>query len=251
MFGISQWLQAVLLLLIGVAVGSFGNVVIVRLPKGESVRGRSQCPQCRKILAPKELIPLVSFCMLRGKCAQCKTKISWQYPIVELAGGLLFLAARFVEPRTLFSALLLGLCLWLLLLIAILDAKTERISDALSIPLLLLAILFRFVAGDVEFLGLAVGIGFVGLQWIVSRGRWVGSGDVILIAGISLLLQGWQHVVLCLFLAYMLGASVAMPLLMTGKKKRRDHLAFAPFLVTACAITIFFGDAILRFYLHI
>ncbi|MDD5469211.1 MAG: prepilin peptidase [Candidatus Peribacteraceae bacterium] len=251
MFGISQWPQAVLLLLIGVAVGSFGNVITTRLPKGESVRGRSQCPHCRKILTPGELIPLVSFCMLRGRCAQCKAPISWQYPIVELASGLLFLSGLFVEPRTFLSALLLGSCLWLLLLIAIIDAKTERISDVLSLPLLLLAILFRFTVGDFELLALAVGIGFVGLQWLVSRGRWVGSGDVILIAGISLLLQGWQYVVLCLFLAYMLGASAAMPLLMTGKKKRRDHLAFAPFLVTACAITIFFGEAILQFYLHI
>jgi len=251
MFEISQWPQAVLLLFIGVAFGSFGNVIILRLPKKESLGGRSHCPHCRKTLTPKELIPLVSFCMLRGKCAQCRKGISWQYPIIELAGGLLFSAGLFVEPRTFFSALLLGFCLWLLLLIAIIDARTEKISDILSIPLLLLAALFSVVAGYFDLLGLGVGMGFVGLQWLVSRGRWVGSGDVILIAGISLLLPGWQYVVLCLFLAYMLGASVAMPLLITGRKKRQDHLAFAPFLAGACAITLFFGDTILRFYLHI
>lgn len=251
MLEISHGLSAIILFLFGLSFGSFGNVILSRLPKHESLFGRSHCPHCKTTLKATQIIPVISYFILRGKCKQCNKPISIVYPIVELLGGILFVASLSIQPHTFFVAFLFGLCFWLLLLIAIIDSRTQLIADALSIPLLVLAIIISVITGRFELLGFGVGMSFVGLQWLVSGGKWVGSGDVILMAAISLLLPGWQHVVLCLFLAYMLGASVAMPLLITGKKKRQDHLAFAPFLVTACTIAVFFGDSILKFYLSI
>ncbi len=235
-----------LFFIFGVVFGSFGNVIVCRIPREENIRGRSACPNCKKILTPYDLIPIVSFLFLRGRCRSCNKKISIQYPLIELISGLLFLYAASIQGISIIGHASIAFALWLLFLIAIIDFKTERISDALNVPLLLIAVTYSFSTGSFDYLSIIVGIGLIGMQWLLSGGRWIGSGDVILIASLSLLVGSWQHMLLCLFLAYILGAIVASFLLLTGKKKRQDSLAFAPFLAGGFFIAFAFGDLILQ-----
>jgi prepilin signal peptidase PulO-like enzyme (type II secretory pathway) len=234
--------------LIGVCMGSFGNVIIFRTPEGKSIRGRSVCRHCGKELRAWELVPLLSFLFLRGRCARCKNPLSWQYPLVELASGLLFLTA--ISYLQYFHvALLLGAILWLLLLIAVIDLRTKMISDALNIPFAILSLIYSLVHGIFPWVAILVGAGFFLLQWAVSRGKWVGSGDIILAAGMGALLGTWQKTLVFLFLSYIIGALVAVVLMARGSASRKDMMAFGPFLIIGGIVAFFFGDWILEFYI--
>jgi len=230
-----------LFFVLGLVLGSFGNVLISRLPQGRAIGGRSQCPHCGKVLTARELIPLLSFVMQRGECRRCDGAISLRYPLVELASGLLFLFALAFATSFL-EAFILALALWFLLLIAVIDAEQQRIPDVLNIPFVFLGILFNALSGSADPSGLLLGGGFFAVFWGVSRGRWTGSGDIILGAGIGALLGGFREMLLCLLFAYVAGALVAAFLLLSGRKTRKDRLAFGPFLALGALLTLFLGD---------
>lgn len=240
--------QVTLLLLVGAAFGSFGNVLVYRLPRGERLDGRSQCPSCNHVLGVLDLIPIISFLGLQARCRYCDKSISWQYPIVEFLSAALFVSPLLIMPLAFIDVILLAFCLWLLLLIAVIDAQIQAIPDLLNIPLLIFSALYAISTDSLDMFALAMGVGFLGLQWMVSFGHWVGSGDVILIASMALLVGSWQSMLLLILLAYIMGASVASVLLFTGKKGRKDHLAFAPFLVASTVVTLFFGPKIIELY---
>lgn len=230
---------------LGLAMGSFGNVLIHRLPRGEGIGGRSRCPRCGRTLGFLELIPVVSFLALRGRCAGCRERISPRYPLTELGSAAAFLLA-FARDPSLVAALTLALALWLLLLIAIVDAEHRSIPDALNIPFLLLAVLHAALAPPFEWSGLLVGGGFFAAQWLVSGGRWIGSGDLILGAGIGALLERWELAIVFLFVSYVTGAAVGGSLLLAGRKTRKDPLAFGPFLAIGGVVAFLWGDEILE-----
>ena len=240
------FLYAFLLFVLGVVFGSFGNVLVYRLPRGESVNGWSRCRSCGARLGTRDLVPLFSYAALRGRCRACRERISWQYPLIELAGGFLFLLAGALVPMP-FQALLLALALWLLLLIATVDLQTQRIPDALSIPFTLLAVVYSLSTGSFDALSPTIAVGFLGAQWLVSRGKWVGSGDVLLVAGLSALAGPWQQTLLALILSYIIGAVMAAGLLLSGKKQRDDTLSFAPFLASGLLVTLVYGEQLLRY----
>src|SRR3989344_499500 len=194
-----------LFFLLGLAFGSFGSVLVVRLPAGRHICGRSGCPRCEKVLSPFEIIPLLSFLAQRGKCRGCGSFIGWLYPLLELATGALFIAA-WLHHQTVISAVLLGLVLWLLLLIAVMDFRTQCISDVVNFPLLILSIAYGFSLGRYDIGGMLLGGGFFGGLWLVSHGKWIGSGGVILPLGIGALLGGFGMMLACLFITYILGA---------------------------------------------
>ena len=160
------------------------------------------------------------------------------YPAVECSSGILFLAAWHMHG-VLTLSIVLALCLWLLLLIAIVDAYTQTISDLLNIPFVLLAIGYSSALGQLSIAGIALGAGFFGVQWVASRGKWLGSGDIILGAGMGALLGSWQHVVACLFLIYVGGAVIASVMLLSGYVKRGQYVAFAPFIVLGTMVSVF------------
>ena len=230
-----------LFFVLGLVLGSFGNVLISRLPQGRTIGGRSQCPHCGKILEVRELIPLISYMIQRGQCRGCGREISQRYPLVELASGLLFLLALTFAASSV-EALILAFALWFLLLIAVIDAEQQRIPDVLNIPFVFLGILFNALSGSVDPSGFFLGGGFFAVFWGVSRGRWMGSGDIILGAGIGALLGGFKEMLLCLLFAYVAGALVAAFLLLSGRKTRKDRLAFGPFLALGALLTLFLGD---------
>lgn len=194
-----------------------------------------------------DLIPVVSFLFLRARCRMCKNAISWQYPLVELISGMIFLYALHHEFPSIGLSILLGVSFWLLLLIAVTDAKTSMIPDALTIPFILLSVLFSTLKGSPFLLPAIIGGGFFGLQWLLNRGKWVGSGDIILAIGIGAFLGNIPLLLLSLWIAYVLGAFFAVILLLQKQKALTSRLAFGPFLIVGAVVAFGWGQKILGF----
>ncbi len=231
----------------GLILGSFGNVLICRLPNHESIRGRSHCPRCKHVLSPWELIPLLSFFALGAKCKNCSKSISWQYPLIEAVSSILFMLAFLHEPGYPAAAFILALTLWLLLLMGVIDGRTGFLPDGLNLPFVALSIAYAAMHPPFDTSGVFLGGGMFLVQWLSSRGRWIGSGDVILGTGIGALLGGWEIVALFLFIAYIAGGIMAGFLLWKQEKTLQSHLSFGPFLSASAVVCALWGPQILDF----
>ncbi|WKZ29392.1 MAG: prepilin peptidase [Patescibacteria group bacterium] len=252
-------MTAFLVVLLGLAIGSFLNVVIGRLRSGETGwRSRSHCPECRTILRPSELVPLVSFLLLRGKCRSCKKPISWQYPAVEFSTAALFLLAYVLRAPLLgpdgSGTLLVLLRDWffisVLTVVFVVDLRDMVVFDSVTLPAAAIAFLANVALGakPLSLLGAAaIGGGFFLLQYAISRGRWIGGGDIRIGAMMGMML-GFPHVLLALFAAYIGGALVALSLLAAGKAKWSGQMAFGTFLSAATVLALFFGQPVVNAY---
>lgn len=229
----------------GACFGSFGSVIMTRFSKGESIGGRSRCPACGKQLRPWELVPLLSFLFLHGGCARCHARIGVLYPLLELASGALFVVAFSVEPRLL-PSLVLSLALWTLLVIAVVDFFEQTIPDILSFTLACFGLGFSAVIGQNPLGGILLGAGFFTALWCIGRGKWIGTGDIILGAAIGTLLADWRLMAACLFLTYVGGAAIASVLLILGKVHRGSAVAFGPFLAIGTLMTILWRTRIIE-----
>ena len=255
--------------ILGLAVGSFLNCVIYRLEKKESfIGGRSYCPYCKKTLSWFELIPLMSFILQKGKCRKCKKPISWQYLLVELAIGILFVLCVWYF----FSAyggpaagwqFLISTIFWLfvvsiLVIIFVYDLKHYIIPNEVIYPGIIIAFLYRlfeiwkfghwdlFVIWDLV-LGILPTLFFVAIV-LFSRGRWMGVGDIKLALFMGLIL-GWPKILVALFLAFLIGAFVSIILIILKKKTLKSEIPFGPFLAGGTVIAIFWGNALINWYL--
>lgn len=250
--------MVIVIALFGLAVGSYLNVVIGKLRSGEKGnRKRSRCPDCHKVLRPSELIPVVSFLVLKRKCAGCKKPISWQYPLVELVVAMLLIVAFYVHGGT---GGVLGQN-WLfflrdtlfiagLVIIFVIDYKDMLVYDSVTIPMTVIAFVLNLILGMSWLnllLGMLVGAGFFLLQYVISKGAWIGGGDIRIGAMIGAMV-GFPGVVAALLFAYIIGALVAVSLLATKKMTWKSQLAFGTFLTVATVIVLFFGDWIWGWY---
>lgn len=163
---------------------------------------------------------------------------------MELCTAFLFLFALVYDPVFL-QSITLAISLWVLLLIAVLDAKTQRIPDVLTATALLFSLSYGVIAGHLSWLGMLLGPVWFGAQWALSRGRWVGSGDIGLALIMGAMLGSWQRVVVALFIAYVSGASVAGSLLLGKKATLSEHIAFGPFLAVGTLLALPLSDIIL------
>jgi leader peptidase (prepilin peptidase)/N-methyltransferase len=245
---------------LGLVFASFGNVVIHRVPAGESVvHPPSACPGCGAPVRARDNVPVVSWLLLRGRCRDCGEPISARYPLVEVAGGLLFaaMAVRFGLDWALPGFWLLA---WALLCIALIDAATHRIPNAISYPLapallVLLggAALLHGAPGTAlrVLLGGLAAFGALLLLAIISP-KGMGMGDVKLAAslGSALGYLGWGHVLLGLFGGFLLGGVISIALLALRLRTRRDMLPFGPYLAVATVVAVLWGDAIIAGYLR-
>lgn len=242
-----------LLFILGLSVGSFLNVVILRLEKGEGgiLAGRSRCPKCGKILKWFELIPLVSFLIQGGKCRSCKKPISFQYPLVEFFTGLLFSFLYWRFGLTLQFGFL-AVISSLLVILFVSDLRTQMIPDIVAyigIGLALFYILITHYPLPINAaLGAAIAGGFFALLVYPSHEKWMGKGDVK-IGVLTGLLLGYPQVLVALFLSFTLGAFVGLILIATKRKTLKSQVPFGPFLITATFVTIFLGEKILEWYL--
>lgn len=245
-------LYIILIFVFGLCVGSFLNVVIYRLHKGQSlVKPHSYCPHCRHRLFWSDLMPILSFVFLRGRCRYCHKKISWQYPLVEGVTGLLFLLFFLFDGPTviLIFHFMIGA---ILLLIFVYDLKYLLIPDQFilvgSVCAILSSILLQSPAFPQALLGSVMGGGFFAFIVLISRGRWMGGGDVKLGFLMGLLL-GWSSLLLALFLAFVGGALIGLLLILTRKKTFKSAVPFGTFLTVATLVALFFGDNLLAAYL--
>ena len=244
-------------LLVGLILGSFLNVVITRLPQGESLWGpRSRCPQCRHPLAWYDNIPLVSYAVLRGRCRTCHAPISWRYPLVELTGGLMVLALWHIFPYQLLIAYV-PFCLALVTLTAI-DLEQRLLPDAITLPGILLGLLFALLLPDLTFWASAAGALagaalFAGIAWAYEKltGRQgMGWGDVKLLAMIGAFL-GVGSLPWVIFISAALGTLAGLLQVLVRRPEARGQwrtlsLPYGPFLALG-ALCYLFGSVWLPF----
>ncbi|MFH1046669.1 MAG: prepilin peptidase [Patescibacteria group bacterium] len=250
----------VFIFVFGTIIGSFLNAVIWRLRTRESfMSGRSYCPHCRHVLAPVDLMPIVSFLLLRGRCRYCSVKISCSYVIVEMTVGLLFLLAALsligtgtldIPVMSLARLLLVWYLIAIFAIVFVFDLKYMLILRSVTFPAAIIALAGNIALG-MDFwrplAGMAVCAGFFHLQYVLSRGKWIGGGDVQLglLMGAAL---GFPGVLVAMLLAYVSGALVGVGLLAGKKKGWKSELPFGTFLAAASVLVLLYGDSIVRWY---
>lgn len=238
---------------LGAVIGSFLNVVIVRLPRNESiVRPRSRCVACGMELPWFDNIPVLSFLSLRGRCRSCDVSISWRYPLVEsLTAGLFGLAGW--RSTSLVDLSVAWLFLAGLVAIAAIDLEQQIIPDRITLPGIVLGFLTSFLGTRVwwvdSLLGIVVGGGLL-FAVIVLSGGGMGGGDMKLGAMMGAFL-GYKLILLALFLGVILGGAVALGLLSSGIRRRKDPIPFGPFLAVAAAVAMLCGEGLFAWYLRV
>lgn len=242
--------------ILGSAIGSFLNVVIDRTTRGETILGRSYCDFCRKKLTTLDLVPVLSFLILRGRCRFCRRKLSLQYPIVEIATGMLFALGYLVLALGQFSYLTLFYWLFLICILTIVfvvDFKYSLIPTAFIFAASLVSLFFNYFTLNsdlfVNHVFAAFGAAlFFGAIVVLTRGRGMGTGDIFLGFLIGMVL-GVQATVLAIFLAFFLGAVAAIALIIGGKKRFGQTIPFGPFLVLGFLISLFWQSELISWYL--
>ena len=248
--------------LIGACIGSFLNVVIDRLPSGKSlVRPPSHCEACGRQLSIVDLIPVFSYIALFGRCRTCKVRIPLRILLVELGCGLLLGLLCFYKGLTLDFAII-ALYSFVFIAIGLIDLRTKLILNKMVYPSLIVALIIspfflseRFISSPFGGMlnGLTgAGVGFVALliPVVVTMGRGMGFGDVKMAALIGLT-TGFAGVLVAVLGGIILGGLVAVILLVTGIKNRKEAIPFGPFLSLATIVTLLWGPAILHWYMGI
>lgn len=240
--------------LFGLVLGSFFNVVGMRVPKKESiVSPPSHCPNCGTRVKARDLIPVVSYIMLGGKCRHCQAKISALYPLVELAAGVLFAIAplKFGISKELLIALpFFSLCL----IVFVTDIKYMLIPDKILLPFAVYFLVVRlFIVPAIPwwdaFVGALSGFVILFVIAILSKGG-MGSGDIKLFFVLGLIV-GWKGVLLTLILASFLGAVIGGIGMLLKKISRREPVPFGPFIIVSAIIVYFYGEAMIRAYVNL
>lgn len=245
----------VLIFFLGICIGSFLNVAIFRVREGRSVaNGRSLCQTCEEPIIIRDLIPVLSFFILRGRCRHCKSVISWQYPLVEFTTGVLFLLFYLKFDPDWLMVVRNWIFVSFLIVIFVYDLRHMYILDRFTIPAMIVAIVLNLWLAPVSIssslLGAVVIGGFFYIQFILSNGAWVGGGDIRMGALMGLML-GLSQGLTALFIAYLFGSIFGVILLFYKHVSRKTPIAFGTFLSLSTAVMLFFGDAPLNWYLSL
>jgi leader peptidase (prepilin peptidase)/N-methyltransferase len=245
-------------LVTGMVVGSFLNVCICRLPKGESVvTPPSHCPGCDYRIRWYDNIPLFSYLLLRGRCRGCGSRISLQYPLVELLNGLLTLAL-FVRFGPTLAFLVLFLFCSSLVVITFIDIEHQIIPDVISLTGIVAGfVLSFFIQGHSwlnSLLGILLGGGSLllvayGYQWLTGK-EGMGGGDIKLLAMMGAFL-GWKSIPFIIFASSLVGSVVGVSIMLVQKKDSKLAIPFGPYLAFGAVLYIFYGRQIIQWYLAI
>ncbi len=239
----------------GLLIGSFLNVCIYRIPKSENITTtRSHCMVCGNVIKWYDLVPVISFLLLGGKCRNCGTKLSIQYPIIELLNGLLYGLVYAVMGLDLKSALTMAL-ISTLIVIAVIDWRTFEIPFGLNVFIAILGtaeVVSKAVNGDFtgiwdNLLGAVSVSGFLLLLYFATKGRGIGGGDIKLMAAAGLFL-GWKNIILAFIVGCVLGSVIH---LIRMRVSKQDHvLAFGPYLAAGIFIASLWGERIVNAYIN-
>ena len=241
---------------LGAIIGSFLNVCIYRIPAGQSiVAPPSSCPLCSHRIRWFENIPILSFLLLRGRCAQCRALISWRYPLIEALTGGLFVLVLWTFGFS-WATLVYWLLAALLVVITFIDLDHQIVPDIISLPGILVGFFCSFLIpwlGIIDsLLGILVGGGSLLLvAWVyelLAKREGMGGGDIKLLAMLGAFL-GWKAIFPIIFMASMAGSLVGVPLMLIKNKNSKLALPFGPFLAFAAMIQLLWGDALLNWYL--
>ena len=257
MFGLSYFtVMQAWMFIIGCCLGSFLNVVIHRLPKGESlVRPPSHCPGCDRPIAPYDNIPVVSYLLLRGKCRHCRVHISPRYPLVEALTGLvaMLLFRRYgFHPQLLVEFVFASI----LIIITFIDLDTYTIPDVFSLTGIGLGFLGSFLTARLSWTDSLLGVLLGGgLFWAIAAGyAWVrrreglGGGDIKLLAMIGAFV-GWSGVVFTILAASISGLAVGLVVMARSRQGLTAMIPFGPFLALGAISYIFWGQSFFQWYM--
>ncbi len=264
-------IMMIFLAVLGASVGSFLSVIIYRLKHKQkgAIIGRSRCPHCKKNLGTLDLIPVLNYILLGGHCRYCHEPISLYYFFLEITTALIFLLMYLRFPFITETAMLgnysidwltaLPFLFWTLngtLLIGIFffDLQYMEIPDILIYPLIVIALAGTLITKSVDFPSLLIAIGaaivFFGGQRLISKGKWLGEGDIYVALAMAVMF-GWKLFIVAVSLSYMIGAVLCIILLTTKALKVKSKIPFAPFLVFGTFATILYGNEILAWYMNI
>ena len=248
---------------LGTIIGSFLNVLIVRYNTGLGLLRRSFCFSCERELSWYELIPIVSFFLQKGRCRRCGAKISWQYPLVEISTGVLFvvifwsLGLNWLIGMGIFGFAKLAFLFYIvsaLIVILVYDLKHYEIPDKVLFPAIGITIVFQAITNSSQILNyllaIFIGAGFFFTIFLISKGKWMGFGDVKLAILMGLLL-GYPNILSALFVAFFLGAIIGVILMLFKKKGLKSEIPFGPFLVLGTLLAHFFGNSLIQWYLNL
>lgn len=240
----------ILITVLGLCVGSFCNVLIFRIPKGEEfVKSSSHCMSCGHKLSWYENIPLLSFALQKGKCRSCGRALSFQYPAVEAINGLLWLVCGLCFRGDWLTVALYCCLISLCIVIALIDWRTFEIPNGLNLAIFILGLVRLFTdlgSWKSYLIGLLCVSLFFLLLWFATRGAGIGMGDVKLMGAAGLLL-GWQRILLALIVGSVAGSIIHMiRMRRSGEGKK---LAFGPYLSAGIVLSALFGEALIGAYL--
>lgn len=242
----------VLICIFGLVIGSFLNVCIYRIPMEKSIAfPPSHCTKCNHNLNPLDLIPVISYMFIKGKCRYCGEKISIRYPLIELFNEILYLLVYFKFGLTIFTV---KYCILvsILIVIGMIDYDTQFVFTSTTIFGGIAGVLFiilQYILYKSNILDLALGglAGAIVIGLIVFLTRGMGEGDIE-IAAVCGLFLGIKGILLGLFLAIILGGIIGIIVLALKLKKAKEKIAFGPFIVIGCLISMFYGSEILKLY---
>ncbi len=254
-------LTAAWFFVLGAAVGSFLNVVALRLPGGRSITGRSRCASCGRQLSSLELVPVFSYLALRGRSRCCSAALSPRYLLVELGVGVLFAAAYLLHRGDWFTLALSLVAVCLCAVTFLTDLEHFLILDRVTYPAFGAAMVIALVHGAVSggisgaagallatLLGAAVTAAPIWLLWYFSGERWMGFGDVKFCLAAGALL-GWQLGLLMLLASSLLGGAFGGYLLAAGRANLKTRIPFGVFLSVGTVLCVLVGQPILSWYL--
>ncbi len=246
-------MELVIFTLFGLVIGSFLNVLIYRLPIDEPITyPPSHCPQCHTPLKPQDLIPVLSWIRLRGRCAYCGEPIALRYPLVEILTTVSF-AVAWLSFGSILTAIKMAVLFALLIAIAFIDLDHQIIPDVLVLSIFLWGLFWQIVMAPISWWqaagGFLLGGGILFLTAVISRGG-MGGGDIKLLAAAGFIL-GPVQTGIALFVSVLIGSVVGIVLIVKKIRKRKEYIPFGPFLALGIAVSVLWGQRLLSAYLRL
>lgn len=243
---------SIFIFILGLIIGSFLNVCIYRIPLGQSINyPPSHCMGCGNKIKWYDLVPVLSYIVLKGKCRFCRGKVSARYPLIELITGVLFYAL-YIKYDLSFNLVKYAVMVCFLIVIGLIDFDTTDVYFKTTLSGFIAGILFlaygAYLGGDLltYVYGALLGGGIISLIILLTNGMGWGDAEICTIGGLFL---GFKLAVVMLFFSFIFGAAIGITLILLKKKSRKDYIPFGPSIAIAAIFTLFMGSKILMWYL--